>query len=67
MTPVQEEKLIQDVHDIKMAVVGDRKLGVRGLVQDVESLKKFRIRIMLLLAAVSGGWFVIHNIIEFTK
>lgn len=48
----RHEKMIRDIH---LAVCGDDKLGVPGLVSDVKDLKEFRRTIELRVATVSGG------------
>jgi len=54
MTPEKEQQLIEDVRDIKLAVVGDRHLGVEGLVGEVKTLQKWRSKLDLRVATISG-------------
>ena len=46
------EKMLRDIH---LAVCGNKELGVDGLVADVRELKKFRSRVELKVASISGG------------
>jgi len=46
------EKLLRDIH---LAVCGNPELGVDGLVTEVRELKKFRRRVELKVASISGG------------
>lgn len=58
MTP--EEQMRQDIRDIKLAVIGDEKLGTSGLVSRVRKLEKkqrwFEIRLAGFLGALAVLW-----------
>lgn len=51
MTP-EEKKKLDDVH---LAICGDKRIGVDGLVKDVRDLKAFRRGVELRVATISGG------------
>lgn len=44
-----------DIHEIKQAVMGDTKIGLNGLVKDMDGMKKWRASIDLRVASISGG------------
>lgn len=48
-------ELCEDVRDIKQAVLGDRKIGLTGLVVRVERAEAKLRRLDLRIAAVAGG------------
>jgi hypothetical protein len=54
MTQQQEEALIRRVEDIHLAVIGDQKLGVSGLVNRMGKMEKWRNMIDLRIMAISG-------------
>lgn len=57
MTP--EEQMRQDVRDIKLAVIGDEKLGTSGLVSRVRRLEKKQRWFEIRLAGFLGGLVVV--------
>ena len=68
MTPEKEQQLLDDVRDIKLAVVGDKHLGVEGLVDEVKRLKKWRtkldLRIMFISGIIAGVAYAIKTILH---
>lgn len=54
MTPDQIEALQNDIREIKQAVIGDPKLGLNGLVNDMSEMKSWRNSITIKVAVVSG-------------
>ncbi len=48
-----------DIHDVKMAVVGNEKLGIPGLSARVNLLEVWRRNLDLRIATMSGGVFVV--------
>jgi len=63
LTPKQETALLEDIRDIKLAVLGNKDLGVSGLVNDVSSLKMWRLqidgRILLISGFITGVVFLL--------
>ena len=57
MTP--EEQMRQDVRDIKLAVIGDEKLGTSGLVSRVRRLERKQHWFELRVASFLGGVIVL--------
>ena len=47
--------LCKDVRDIKIAVCGDERIGIHGLVKDVDDLKEWRRRLDLRVAGIAGA------------
>ena len=62
MTIDQENELLSSVRDIKLAVQGDEKIGITGLVHDVSVLRQWRLqidgRILLISGFVMGAVFL---------
>jgi hypothetical protein len=50
----QLDTVCRDVRDIKIAVCGDERIGIHGLVKDVEDLKAWRRRLDLRVAGIAG-------------
>lgn len=48
-----------DLHEVKQAVIGDSKIGLRGLVKDMESIKSWRAQVDLRVAGIAGGVTVV--------
>lgn len=48
-------QLINDVAEIKTAIVGNSKLGIEGLSKRVDSLEKWRTKLNLRIAFWSGA------------
>jgi hypothetical protein len=55
MSPTQEEQLINDVHEVKSAIVGNEKFGQIGLVARMDRIENWRVRIDLRIAMVAGA------------
>jgi hypothetical protein len=55
MNPATEKQLVDDVRDIKLAVIGDEKIGQDGLVKQVRSIQAWRKKLDLRIAAMTGG------------
>lgn len=51
----QLRDVASDVREIKQAVLGDQKIGLPGLVNDVRTLKQWRARVDLRVATIAGG------------
>lgn len=63
MSPEQVNKFLSDIHDIKVAVVGNEKLGQPGLIKRTERLEKFAFILLILFAGLVG----IPNLISLLK
>ena len=55
MTPEEIKKMADDIHQIKQAVIGDKDVGLNGLVNDMASMKQWRDSITIRVAMVSGA------------
>ena len=47
--------MASDIREIKLAVLGDKRVGLPGLVQDMAEIKTWRTNMTLKMAAVSGA------------
>ena len=47
--------MARDIREIKQAVIGDKSIGLNGLVNDMHEMKQFRSGILLKVAFVSGA------------
>lgn len=65
MTPETENQLLKDVSDIKLAVVGDERLEIDGLAKQVRGIQRWRKRLDLRVAGISGGAAVLLFLIKF--
>lgn len=54
MNPEQQEQMASDIREIKQAVIGDKTIGLNGLVDDMKEMKEFRNKITIKMAVVSG-------------
>ena len=61
MTPEEQQQMAQDIREIKQAVLGNKSIGLNGLVDDMKAMKEFRDSIAIKVALVSG--FVSASII----
>ena len=52
-------RLEQEVTMIRIAVCGDEKMGVKGLVSEMRTMKDWRYRMEIRVAGISGGVAVI--------
>lgn len=50
----QLRALCNDVRDVRMAVCGDKALGVNGLVRDMADLQTWRKKVDLRVASIGG-------------
>lgn len=48
------EQIASDVREIKQAVLGDKAIGLNGLVDDMKEMKTWRNSITIKAAVVSG-------------
>jgi len=48
------EQIASDVREIKQAVLGDKAIGLNGLVDDMKEMKSWRNSITMKAAVVSG-------------
>jgi len=48
------EQIASDVREIKQAVLGDKAIGLNGLVDDMKEMKSWRQSITVKAAVVSG-------------
>ena len=48
------EQIASDVREIKQAVLGDKTIGLNGLVDDMKEMKSWRNSITIKAAVVSG-------------
>lgn len=48
------EQIASDVREIKQAVLGDKAIGLNGLVDDMKEMKSWRNSITIKAAVVSG-------------
>jgi hypothetical protein len=48
------EQIAADVREIKQAVLGDKAIGLNGLVDDMKEMKSWRTSITMKAAVVSG-------------
>ncbi len=46
--------MAEDIREIKLAVLGDEDIGLKGVVGDMKEMKMFRSSLTLKVAAVSG-------------
>ena len=53
------DKACSDVHAIKIALVGDERLGVPGVIAELRDLKRWRTNLDLRIATISGGIAVV--------
>lgn len=49
------EQIAADVREIKQAVLGDKAIGLNGLVDDMKEMKTWRANVTLRAAVVSGA------------
>ena len=49
------EQIASDVREIKQAVLGDKAIGLNGLVDDMKEMKTWRNSITIKAALVSGA------------
>jgi len=49
------DKVCGDVHAIKIALVGDERLGVPGVIAELRDLKNWRTNLDLRIATISGA------------
>lgn len=49
------EQIANDVREIKQAVLGDKAIGLNGLVDDMKEMKSWRNSITIKAAVVSGA------------
>lgn len=49
------EQIAADVREIKQAVLGDKAIGLNGLVDDMKEMKSWRASITIKAAIVSGA------------
>lgn len=54
MTPDEQQQMAKDIREIKQAVIGDRSIGLNGLVSDMEEMRSWRNNITFKVALVSG-------------
>jgi hypothetical protein len=54
MTPDEQQQMARDIREIKQAVVGDKSIGLNGLVNDMAEMKQFRSGILVKVAFVAG-------------
>lgn len=50
----EQQEMARDIREIKQAVIGDKSIGLNGLVNDMQEMKTFRQNIVLKTAAVAG-------------
>jgi hypothetical protein len=55
----EQQQMARDIREIKQAVLGDKSIGLNGLVDDMREQKAFRQSMTLKVAAVAGGVSVI--------
>jgi soluble cytochrome b562 len=58
MTNQQDDtqtEMAKDIREIKQAVLGDKSIGLNGLVDDMREMKSFRQGLEVRVAAVAGG------------
>ena len=46
--------MASDIREIKQAVIGDKSIGLNGLVNDMREMKQFRAGLLIKVAFVSG-------------
>ena len=61
----QLDTVCRDVRDIKIAVCGDERIGIHGLVKDVEDLKAWRRRLDLRVAGIAGFISALVSILKY--
>ena len=49
------EQIASDVREIKQAVLGDKAIGLNGLVDDMKEMKSWRGRVTVQAAAAGGA------------
>ena len=49
------EQIASDVREIKQAVLGDKAIGLNGLVDDMKEMKSWRANVTIKAAVVSGA------------
>ena len=49
------EQIASDVREIKQAVLGDKAIGLNGLVDDMKEMKTWRANVTVKAAVVSGA------------
>lgn len=54
MTPEEQQQMAQDIREIKQAVLGNKSIGLNGLVDDMKEMKAFRDSMAIKVALVSG-------------
>jgi hypothetical protein len=54
MNQAELQQLLDDIREIKRALVGDTKWGEPGLIKDVKSLQKWRQSVTMKVAFYSG-------------
>ena len=61
----QLDTVCRDVRDIKIAVCGDERIGIHGLVKDVEDLKAWRRKLDLRVAGIAGFISALVSILKY--
>jgi len=61
----QLDTVCRDVRDIKIAVCGDERIGIHGLVKDVDDLKEWRRRLDLRVAGIAGFISALVSILKY--
>ena len=68
MTPEQTEeslrKFAEEAQKVKLMVLGDDTLHLKGAIQRIEDVEKAQAKMNLRIAAVSGAMFVVGYVID---
>lgn len=51
----QLKVIADDVREIRQAVIGDSKIGLPGLVNEMKTVKRWQARMDIRVATISGG------------
>ena len=54
MNPDEQQQMAADIREIKQAVIGDKSIGLNGLVNDMHEMKQFRAGLLIKVSFVSG-------------
>lgn len=54
--------IADDVREIRQAVIGDSKIGLPGLVNEMKTVKRWQAQMDLRVAAISGGVAVLFTL-----
>jgi len=68
MTPDEAQEMARDIREIKQAVIGDKSIGLNGLVSDMHEMKSWRdgitAKVIFVSGVVAGGVVGVKALME---